>query len=136
VSSMFGQITRARLSPEGWGLGLIEFSDAFDWPSEVMGLNWKTGGLKRIYREKNRKISDIAIGGPNGPVYLAAVEHFGKVPLPIPRKVIIITSPNVDRWTEMPVDYRAVARRVILASAGEKDLWAATDTGMILKLTP
>ena len=101
-----------------------------------MGLNWKTGGLKRIYREKNRKITDIAIGGPNGPVYLAAVEHFGKVPLPIPRKVIIITSPNVDRWTEMPVDYRAVARRVILASAGEKDLWAATDTGMILKLTP
>jgi hypothetical protein len=36
----------------------------------------------------------------------------------------------------MQVDYRAVARRVILATAGPDHVWAATDTGMILKLTP
>jgi hypothetical protein len=34
----------------------------------------------------------------------------------------------------MPVDYRAVARRVILAAASPDDVWIATDTGMILKL--
>ena len=35
----------------------------------------------------------------------------------------------------MEVDYHAVARRVILSAAGPNDIWAATDTGMILKLT-
>jgi hypothetical protein len=134
---MFGQITRARLSPDGWGLGLIEFSDTFEWPSEVMFLNWKTGSQKRIYREKERKVTDVAIAGPKGPVYLAGVEHFGKLQdLPVPRKVVIIHSEDAEHWTEMPVDYRAVARRVILATAGPEDLWAATDTGMILKFAP
>jgi Photosynthesis system II assembly factor YCF48 len=133
--SLFGQITTAKLSPEGWGLGLIEFSDAFDWPSEVFFLNWKAGKQKRVYREKDRKVTDIAIAGPAGPVYLGAVEHFGKLQqLPIPRKVKILRSDDVEHWTEMPVDYRAIARRVILAAAGPNDVWAATDTGMILKL--
>ena len=34
----------------------------------------------------------------------------------------------------MAVDYRAVARRVILSGADEQNLWLATDNGMILKL--
>jgi hypothetical protein len=93
--------------------------------------------MKRIYREKERKVTDVAIGGPKGPIYLGAVEHFGKLQqLPIPRKVIIVRSLDAEHWTEMPVDYRAVARRVILAAAGPNHLWAATDTGMILKWTP
>jgi hypothetical protein len=37
-------------------------------------------------------------------------------------------------WSEMAVDYRAVARRAILAGADEQNLWLATDSGMILKL--
>jgi hypothetical protein len=37
-------------------------------------------------------------------------------------------------WSEMEVDYRAVARRVILSGSGEQNLWLATDNGMILKL--
>ena len=70
-------------------------------------------------------------------MYLAGTEHFGKLQdLPIPRKVKIIRSDDASHWTEMEVDYRATARRVILATAGPNDLWAATDTGMILKLTP
>jgi hypothetical protein len=135
--SLFGQITAAKLSPEGWGVGLIEFSDAFDWPSEVFFLDWKSGKQKRVYREKDTKVTDLAIAAPAGPVYLGAIEHFGNLQqLPIPRKVKIIRSDDIDHWTEMPVDYRAVARRVILATAGPDNIWAATDTGMILKLTP
>jgi len=135
--SLFGQITAAKLSPEGWGIGLIEFSDAFDWPSEVFFLDWKSGNQKRVYREKDRKVTDVAIAAPAGPVYLAATEHFGNLQqLPIPRKVKIIRSGDIDHWAEVPVDYRAVARRVILATAGPNNIWAATDTGMILKLTP
>jgi hypothetical protein len=38
------------------------------------------------------------------------------------------------RWRETEVDYRATARRVVLASAGPEQLWAATDSGMILRL--
>ena len=133
--SLFGQITRATLSEEGWGLGLIEFSAAFDWPSEVFLLNWKTGAPKRVYREKQRKVTDVAIAGPAGPSYLAAVEHFGTLQqIPIPRKVVILRSDDAEHWAEMPVDYRATARRVLLAAAGPNSVWAATDTGMILKL--
>ena len=118
-------------------MGLIEFSDAFDWPSEVFFLDWKSAKQKRTYREKDRKVTDLAIAGPQGPVYLGAIEHFGKLQqLPIPQKVKIIRSDDAEHWTEMPVDYRAVARRVILATAGAGNAWAATDTGMILKLTP
>jgi hypothetical protein len=135
--SLFGQITTAKLSPDGWGLGLIEFTDSFEWPSEVFFLDWKAGKQKRIYREKDRKVTDVAIAAPAGPVYLGAVEQFGKLQqLPIPRKVKIIRSDDAEHWTEMAVDYRAVARRVVLATAGPHDAWAATDTGMILKLTP
>jgi hypothetical protein len=134
--SLFGEITKAKLSTEGWGLGLIEFSDAFDWPSEVFFLNWKGGTQKRVYRQHDRKVTDVAIASPTGPAYLGAVEHFGKLQqLPIPRKVVMLRSEDAEHWTEMPVDYRATARRVILSAAGPNDIWAATDTGMILKLT-
>ena len=34
----------------------------------------------------------------------------------------------------MDVDYRAVARRAYLAAPDAANVWAATDTGMILKL--
>jgi hypothetical protein len=133
--SLFGQITATRLSPEGWGLGLIAFDDAFDWPSEVFYRSWKAGIQKRVYREKERKVTDLAIAGPNGPSYLGAVAHFGKLQqIPVPQKVVILRSEDGEHWTEMPVDYRAIARRVMLAAAGPADVWAATDTGMILKL--
>jgi hypothetical protein len=66
---------------------------------------------------------------------LAAVEHFGTLQqIPIPRKVVILRSKDAEHWTEMSVDYRATARRVVLATAGPNSLWAATDTGMILQL--
>lgn len=51
----------------------------------------------------------------------------------IPGALKIFRSTDGRRWSELPVDYRAVARRAVLASAGG-DLWVATDTGMILKL--
>ena len=115
---------------------MIEFSDAFEWPSEVFFLDWTTGQQKRLYREKNRKVTDVAIAGPKGPLYLGAIEHFGTLQqLPIPRKVKILRSDDAESFVDMPVDYRAVARRVMLAAAGPDDIWAATDTGMILKLT-
>jgi hypothetical protein len=136
AASLFGQITTSRLSPDGWGLGLIEFAGEFEWPSEVMFLDWKSGRQKRIYREKQRHVTDVAIGGPKGPAYLAAVEHTAELTdSGPPRKVIILRSEDALEWNEMPVDAHATARRVVLAVAGQGEIWAATDTGMILKLS-
>jgi hypothetical protein len=47
----------------------------------------------------------------------------------------VLKSNNFKDWTPIPVDYRAVAKRVTLAGSGG-DLWLATDNGMILKLEP
>ena len=54
-------------------------------------------------------------------------------PNPIPGRLKVLTSDDMEQWREMDLDYRAEAHRAILASAGAS-VWVATDTGMILKL--
>lgn len=135
TASLFGQITRLSLSPAGGGLALLEFSDTFEWPSEVHRLNWRTGGSTLAYREKDRLITDV-VALPSGSAYLAGQEPAGKLShSPIPGKVKILKSDNLTNWKEMDVDYRATARQVTLSALDERHVWAATDTGMILKLT-
>jgi hypothetical protein len=56
--------------------------------------------------------------------------------VPIPGKVRMLSSTNLSDWTEMPVDYKAVARSLVLAGPDAEHLWAATDTGMILQMVP
>jgi photosystem II stability/assembly factor-like uncharacterized protein len=134
ITSMFGRITRVRLAADGRGLGLIEFQDAFRWPSEVFRLDWKTGHSERVFRREDRAVTDVTLA-PDGPAYLAAVEPAGKLRRsPVPGRLHILRSDDLTTWSEMPVDYRAVARRAVLAAAGRKDIWVATDTGMILRL--
>lgn len=133
-TSMFGQVTRLRLAPDGRGLGLIEFFDQFDWPSEVFKIDWRTGQSSRVFREKNRVVTDVALPA-NGPAWLAAVEPSGTMSRsPIPGKLKMLRSNDLEHWTEVPVDYRAVAHQAVLASPGAADVWVATDTGMILRL--
>lgn len=132
-SSMFGRVSRLRFRPDGAGLGLIEFLDAFEWPSEVVRIDWRTGKSTTAFRDKRRIVTDIAMP-PDGPAYLAAVEPPGALPRsPIPGKLRILRSENLVDWTEMPVDYRAVATSAVLAAA-QGGLWAGTSSGMILKL--
>jgi hypothetical protein len=133
--SMFGSMTRVRTASDGRGLALVQFFNSFDYPSEIYEMNWRTGDIRRVFREKNRSVTDVALI-PNGLAYLAAVEPPGLAPVPgIPGKVKILRSLDLKDWEEMEVDYRAEASRVVLASDGSGGLWAATDTGMILKLT-
>jgi hypothetical protein len=70
---------------------------------------------------------------------LGSVEQAGQIrQTPIPGKLKLLRSTEWTSnaqtipWVEMPVDYRAVARRAILATSGV-DVWVATDTGMILR---
>ncbi len=131
AGSVFGRITRLRLATPP-RLFLIEFQDAFDYPSEVhLIAAGKTS--TRVYRERERAVTDMAT--VNGVTYLAAIEPAGRiVQSPIPGRVLVAESTDLSTWRETATDYRVIGRRAMLAWSGE-DLWLATDTGMILKRT-
>jgi hypothetical protein len=134
-ASVFGQISRITLTPQGTGLGLLEFHDEFPYPSEVQKINLHTGRSDRTFREKDRAITDVRLFAGSNQALIAGYETQGPVfRSPIPGKVKILKSDDLDNWTEMAVDYRAVAHSVLLAGPDENNVWAATDTGMILKL--
>ncbi len=133
-ASLFGEVERIRLSPDGKGLGLIGYSNSFRYPSEAYRIDWHTGKSATVYRDRQFDISDIWLDA-GGTAYLAGVKTSGQVRGLIPGKVQVLVSRDWTTWKQMPVDYRADATNVILAGAG-KDLWMATDQGMILKLEP
>jgi photosystem II stability/assembly factor-like uncharacterized protein len=135
TASMFGRITRESFLPNGRGLGLIEFTDTFKWPSEVHLIDGTTGKSSIVYNATDRAITDVLLL-PSGTGYLAGVEVVGKLQhTPIPGKLKILRSEDSSDWRETEVDYRATAVRAMLRAAGDGSLWVATDTGMILKLT-
>jgi photosystem II stability/assembly factor-like uncharacterized protein len=132
-ASLFGEVTHMSLTTRGFGLGLIEFQQEFYYPSEVYKIDLDSGASERIYRDKDRAITDV-LCLPDRDCFLAGIQPPGKIhPSPIPGKVHILRSDGLENWDEMPVDYRASARRIWLASPGT-GIWAATDTGIIMKL--
>ncbi|HWQ52390.1 MAG TPA: YCF48-related protein [Bryobacteraceae bacterium] len=134
-SSLFGHISRVRMSPDGRGLGLIEFRYNAVFPSEVIAINLKTGHSESVYADKKRAVTDVALVR-SGPAYLAASEVTGRLRAPIPSALHILKSDDMKLWKEMEVDYRANARKSVLAAVDAQNVWVATDTGMILKLVP
>jgi hypothetical protein len=64
------------------------------------------------------------------------VQAVGQIRGVVPGKVMVLSSQNQEltAWADMAVDYRAVANQVMLAVPDAKNLWLATDAGMILKL--
>ncbi|MEO8127678.1 MAG: hypothetical protein ABI822_11340, partial [Bryobacteraceae bacterium] len=135
MASIFGYITRFRLGSKNQGLALIAFDNLFDFPSEVLRLDMNTGKNYTAIRRKDRAITDVALidGGPG---FAAGFQPSGLLAYsPVPGPVKVLRSDDLKTWTEMKVDYRAVARRVTLAAVDATHIWMATDTGMILKLT-
>jgi Photosynthesis system II assembly factor YCF48 len=129
--SMFGRIARIHLSADGRGLALIRFDGFFEHPSELYLLDLRSGKNSPVLQKKDMSITDIFLGETS---YAAGFLPPGALAeSPVPGKVRIVRSANLTDWTEDEVDYRAVATRVSLANAGDQ-MWAATDTGMILKL--
>jgi len=135
-ASIFGQMTRTTLSSQrNVGLSLVEFRDQFDYPSEVYRLNLLTGESVRVFRTKDRAITDVRLFPGSSRAFLAGYETTGSVyRSPIPGKLKVLTSDDLENWTEMPVDYRAVAHSAVISGPDDKNVWIATDTGMILKL--
>jgi hypothetical protein len=134
TGSLFGHVTCVRLSLAGFGLGVIEFNESFEWPSEVFRIDWTTGKSQRVFRQQNRLITDVALP-PTGAAYLAGMEKLDRLSeSPVPGKLKVWRSDDHANWQEMEVDYRATAHRAIISALDDRNIWIATDTGMILKL--
>jgi hypothetical protein len=131
--SALGTITKVRFHPSGVGLGLIEYSDHFLFPSEVYRLT-PTGISSSLYRDKNFVITDTWIS-KDGTAYISGSLQPGDLRRLLPGVVQVLASSDMKTWTKVPVDYRAVAKRTMFASSQDQ-FWMATDTGMILKLVP
>jgi len=135
AASLFGEVERVRLLPDGRGLGLTVYSQGFHYPSEVYRINWHTGRNVSIYKTPDFAVSDIWLA-PNGTAYLTGTSVQGKLRDVVPGKVRVMASTDYVQWKDVPVDYRAEGHRAILAAVDEDHMWIATDMGMILKLTP
>jgi hypothetical protein len=132
TAPLMGNLVSVKMAG-GVGLAVFGFEESFDWPSEVYKLDLTGNKSERVFREKNRRVVDCAMFPTRA--YLAAVEPPGKLnSLPIPGKVKMLTTLDFETWTEMEVDYKAVARSLVLAGPDPDHQWAATDTGMILHL--
>lgn len=135
TAPLLGTIASVRVAGEK-GLAVFSYADSFEWPAEVYRLDLATGNSESVFKQKDRRVTDAAIFA-NGRAFLAAVEPPGRLrSAPIPGKVRMLTSTDLKEWVETPVDYRAVAQRLVLAGPDADHLWAATDTGMILRLSP
>jgi len=135
TGSLFGHVTSVRLSLSGYGLGVIEFSDSFDWPSEVFRIDWDSGKSDRVFREKNQLITDVALP-PTSPAYIAGIEKQDRLTeSPVPGKLKVWRSDDLANWQPMEVDYRATAHKALISAVDAGNIWVATDTGTILKLT-
>jgi hypothetical protein len=140
TAPLLGSLVSVRLAGTK-GLLIFNYADSFEWPAEVYRLDLKTGQSESVFKKKDRLVTDAAIfvGGANGAdarAFLAAVEPPGRLrSAPIPGKVRMLSSTNLKDWVEMTVDYRAVAQSLVLAGPDAEHLWAATDTGMILRLS-
>lgn len=134
TAPLLGSVASLHLSGEN-GLAVFGYADSFEWPAEVYRLDLKTGKSESVFKQKDRVVTDAAIF-PDGRAFLAAVEPPGRLrSAPIPGKVRMLSSTDFKNWVEMPVDYRAVAQTMVLAGPDADHLWAATDTGMILRLS-
>jgi hypothetical protein len=137
TAPLLGSLASARMAGER-GLLVFDYADSSEWPAEVYRVDLRTGQSESVFKKKDRLVTDATIfaGGADGRAFLAAVEPPGRLrSAPIPGKVRMLSSTNLKDWVEMPVDYRAIAQSLVLAGPDAEHLWAATDTGMILRLT-
>ena len=132
-ASLFGDTTRVRFLPDGTGIGLVEYSQYYRLASEVYTIDWRNGKSESIYKDARFGVTDMW-KMPDGTVYLAGILALGRMRNLVPGKVQVLTSRDYKTWLAMPVDYRATANGVTLAAPDDRNVWMATDTGMILKL--
>lgn len=101
--------------------------------SDITRLDWATRSGNVVFHTSGSLISDIA-PGPNGSAVAASIDVPGKLAdIPIPSRVRMLSGASPADLHAESVDYRAVARKITLASTPGRRWFAATDTGMILQ---
>lgn len=114
-------------------LGVVEYFGKTKAPSEIFQIQANPNRATPVFHQTGMVARDVAVL-PNKEVIVAAVELPGTSnQLPIPGKLRVLKSTSLEKWTDEAVDYRAVAMRPVIAVADSKNVWIATDTGMILK---
>lgn len=132
-TSAFGRVVRVRTAQEK-GLAISHYGENFEFPGEVYLLDFRTGSSRPLFRRRDAWVHDGALLA-DGSVLLAAVQPPGELrAAPVPGRLRIFHSPDLEQWFEMRVDYRAEGGRAFLAAPAPDELWAATDSGCILRL--
>lgn len=130
--SGFGTVHRSVIGSDGTGLSLIKFNKSFTYGGELYAFyprfDKKPGMILRL---KDVEFQDI-LYIPGDGAYLACTERLG--PLPVPTKVHIKYSKDLQNWTEIPVDYRATAQKITLGATPSGKVFAVLDQGTILAL--
>src|SRR5690606_30402986 len=135
ISSLFGRMSDVSIR-NGRAVSLVEFDNYFKYPSEVYCSDIGTGKLERCLRRTDFAVTDIEVL-PGGQILAVGFQPQGLLArTPIPGKLRIMSSADGKNWRDAAVDYRAVANRVALAALDAEHIWAATDTGMILRFRP
>ena len=130
--SVAGLVSSIRFAAQD-GLVVMGFDESYQWPSEVFRFAGKE--TKSVFRDKTPRVVDAELY-PGPRVYLAGVEPTGKMnTAALPGKVQVLESDDFNTWKEMAVDYKAMARSIVIAGPDKDHVWLATDTGMILHLT-
>jgi hypothetical protein len=133
TAPLFGEVTAMQLAGAD-GLILFTFNRSFQWPSEVYRLDLRNGRSASAFRDANLRVTSMALF-TGRQAFLAGIE--------LPREAIdgansgrlrILSSTDLLEWKPMQVDYRALGRRAWLSGPDAQHLWAATDSGMILRL--
>lgn len=130
AAPLFGQVSGLRLT-RSEGLIVFSYADTFEVPSEVYRLDLRTGRTASVFKQKDRAVTGTVLF--EGRAFLAVTEPRARAN-PSRGKVRILTSADFVKWTEMKVDKRASGSRVLLAGPDAEHLWAATDTGLLLRL--
>lgn len=130
VTSIFGRITRVRYARDGRGLALIEFHDEFEYPCEVFAIDLKAGSSARVFRRKDRAVTDTWLYPGEG--YLAAIEPPAD-PAETPQgRLCLMHSSGLRDWDEIELP-PTHGKRALLAGAPSGELWLASDSGTLLR---
>ena len=130
AAPLFGQVSGLKLTRSD-GLIVFAYGDTFEVPSEVYRLELRTGGTTSVFKQKDRLVTGVALF--SGQAFLAVAEPKARAN-PLRGKVRMLTTTDFVKWSEMKVDKRASGARVLLAGPDAEHVWAATDTGMLLKM--
>ena len=131
-----GKLVKLAISDTGLlAMTVVYPSRRAKFPSAVLGVSPEANEGQTLFAQRGRVVLDIALL-PHARAFIAAVEPPGNSnEVPIPGKLKMLESEDLNVWTEMNVDYRTVARAASMAAPDAEHVWVATDTGMILNLT-